>query len=119
MSDVNNRYHSALDALDIYQDISERLRAKEKLVTIHFHNLQLHFFQHKENSVVLFDELSIVQDKVEYFRKLMGDNDQLLGNFSAQRIHAISEAKSSVTSFVQGSSANLAKISDQSKRINN
>lgn len=32
LSDVNNRYQSALDALDILQDVSERIRAKEKMV---------------------------------------------------------------------------------------
>jgi hypothetical protein len=32
LSDVNNRYQSALDALDIYQDVSERLRSKGETV---------------------------------------------------------------------------------------
>jgi len=99
LSQLNTHYHSALDALEIYQDIAERLRDKEKM--------------HKENAVVLFDELTVVQDKVEYFRNLMNDNDHLLGNFSAKRISAISEAKHSVEALVQGSSANTAKIAEQ------
>lgn len=116
LSDVRNNYNSALDALDVYQQVSERLRAKEKMVWPLSPDLsQLLFFQHKENAVVLFDELSIVQDKVDYFRTMMEDNDHLLGNFTAKRIGAIAEAKHKVADFVQESSSNLKKIAEESK----
>ncbi|KAI6191648.1 Kinesin-like protein KIF11 [Aphelenchoides bicaudatus] len=103
LSDVRSNYQSALDSLDIFQGVAERLREKEKL--------------HKENSIVLFDELSIVQDKVSYFRNLLDENDHLLGNFSAKRISAITEAKHTVSNFVQESSTNLQQMTEQSSAL--
>jgi hypothetical protein len=68
--------------------------------------------QHKENAVVLFDELAVVHDKVDYFRNLMDDNDHLLGNFSAKRIGAITEARHNVSNFTQESTNNLQKMTE-------
>jgi hypothetical protein len=45
----------------------------------------------------------------------MAENDHLLGNFSAKQIHAIGEAKNSVTHFVQESSSNVEKMNEKSE----
>jgi predicted transcriptional regulator len=65
----------------------------------------------------LFDELSVVQDKVNYFRTIMEDNDRLLGNFSAKRISAIHEAKENVSRYVKNSSESIKNMQEQSKIV--
>jgi hypothetical protein len=64
---------------------------------------------------VFFNELEAMHGKVEDFRTLMGENDHLLGNFSAKRIAAIHDAKNAVETFVSESSKNVSKINEHSK----
>ncbi|KAI6205416.1 hypothetical protein M3Y94_00789600 [Aphelenchoides besseyi] len=78
-------YSSALDTLEVYDDITKRLREKEK--------------KHKETAVILFDELALMHSKVDALRGVMQNNDRLLGNFSAKRISAISESKRTIEEF--------------------
>lgn len=61
----------------------------------------------------------MVYDKVDSFRTLMSENDHLLGNFSAKQIGAIAKARHTVSDFVQDSTTNLQKITEQSKPLKN
>ncbi|KAI6209487.1 Kinesin-like protein KIF11 [Aphelenchoides besseyi] len=96
--ETERNYTSALDTLEIYDDITKRLREKEK--------------KHKETAVILFDELALMHSKVDALRSVMENNDRLLGNFSAKRISAISESKRTIEEF-ESETMNMIKVFEE------
>ncbi|KAH7727976.1 Kinesin motor domain containing protein [Aphelenchoides avenae] len=94
--ETNQSLKAAKFALEASQNTATRLRAQA---------LQL-----KEMYTVCFIELEALHDKLDTFRKASAENDHLMGEFTAKRIHAISQAKSQVTDYATDAKSRMGTL---------
>ncbi|CAD5234740.1 unnamed protein product [Bursaphelenchus xylophilus] len=87
LSDMSNSYNSAVDALQIFEGVADKLRAREK--------------KHHETALTFYEELNQAQNKIEQFRDMNEKNDHLMGEFSADFINKSNKTKTEVVENVR------------------